>query len=91
MICRGRGWFHATFRLLAFTASLGSRLSPALQQALVKGAPVEVSGTMDTIGGKSYLLARTLSVGGQQFTLRNQRGFAVYPQAANKNLSGGAK
>jgi len=75
----------------AFTASLGSRLSPALQQALVKGAPVEVSGTMDTIGGKSYLLARTLSVGGQQFTLRNQRGFAVYPQAANKNLSGGAK
>lgn len=75
----------------AITASLGPRLSPDVQQALVKGAPVEVTGTMETIGGKSYLLVRSLTVGAQQITLRNQHGFAVYSQAANKNLSGGAK
>jgi hypothetical protein len=73
------------------TASLGSRLSLEVQQSLTAGATVQVTGTMETIGGKTFLLARTITAGGQQTTLRNQHGFAVYPLATNKNLSGGAK
>jgi hypothetical protein len=75
----------------AVTAVLGLRLSPQVQQSLTRGATVQVTGTMETIGGKSYLLARTITAAGQQTTLRNQHGFAVNPRAANKILSGGAK
>jgi hypothetical protein len=75
----------------AFTAILGAHLGPEVRQALAEGVTAQVTGTMETIGGKGYLLARTITAGGQQTTLRNQHGFAVSPQAANKNLSGGAK
>jgi hypothetical protein len=80
-----------------FTANLGSKLSPQLQQSLATGTSVQVTGVMETSGGKSYLLARTITAGGKQITLRNERGFAVYSPArprtsvSNADLSEGAK
>jgi hypothetical protein len=46
---------------------------------------------MDTVGASSYLVARTITVGGTQIILRNEHGFAVYPQGHKANLSGGVK
>jgi hypothetical protein len=78
-----------------FTASLGIHLGAQLQQALTAGAPVQVTGVMEAIGGTRYLLARTITAGGKQTILRNEHGFAVYSQArasvSKTNLSGGAK
>lgn len=79
------------------TASLGSSLSREAQQALTQGAPVTVTGLMETFNGRSYLAARTITAGGSQITLRNEHGFAVHSQArsrasaTNTDLSRGAK
>jgi hypothetical protein len=81
----------------AFTASLGSALSDQVRQALSPGTPVQVSGVMETINGKSYLLARKLTVAGDQVIIRNEHGFLVHSQqrshgsANNSALSRGAK
>jgi hypothetical protein len=79
----------------AFTAILGVNLSPQLQHILAAGSTVQVTGMMETIGGAHYLLARTITAGGKQTTLRNEHGFAVYSQArtsvSKTNLSGGAR
>jgi len=81
----------------AFTASLGSMLSDQVQQTLSPGTPVQISGVMETINGKSYLLARKLSVAGDQIVIRNDHGFLVHSQRRshasvnNSALSGGAK
>ena len=81
----------------AFTASLGSALSDQVRQALTPGTPVQVSGVMETINGKSYLLVRKLTVAGDQVTIRNQHGFLVHPQVRSHGsvndsvLFGGAK
>jgi hypothetical protein len=79
----------------AFTACLGASLSPQLQKALSTGAQVQVSGVMETIGGSRYLLARTVTAGGEQTMLRNEHGFAIHSHAraavSKTNLPGGAK
>jgi hypothetical protein len=81
----------------SFTASLGSLLSEQVRQTLTPGMPIQVSGAMETINGKSYLLARTLTVAGNQVIIRNQHGFLVHPQLRshgsvnNSVLFGGAK
>jgi hypothetical protein len=81
----------------SFTASLGSALSDQVRQTVVPGTPVQVTGVMETINGKSYLLARKLTVAGDQVTIRNQHGFFVHPQVRshgsvnNSVLFGGAK
>jgi hypothetical protein len=80
-----------------FTASLGSALSEQVRQTLAPGTPIQVSGVMETINGKSYLLARTLTVADNQVIIRNQHGFLVHPQLRshasvnNSVLFGGAK
>jgi hypothetical protein len=80
-----------------FTASLGSILSDQVRQTLSTGAPVQVSGVMETINGKSYLLARKLTVAGDQVIIRNDHGFLVHSQQRshasvnNSALSRGAK
>jgi hypothetical protein len=80
-----------------FTASLGSALSDQVRQTLSPGTPVLVSGVMETINGKSYLVARKLSVAGSEVILRNQHGFLIHSQqrsqasANNSALSRGAK
>ena len=74
-----------------FTASLGRNLNVQEQESLSAGSPVQVTGIMETIGPDSYLLVRTITVNGTQITLRNDHGFAVYPQGHKTKLSGGAK
>jgi hypothetical protein len=80
-----------------FTASLGSMLSDQVRQTLSPGTPVQISGVMATIDGKSYLLARRLTVAGHQVIIRNDHGFLVHSQQRshasvnNSALSGGAK
>jgi hypothetical protein len=81
----------------ALTASLGSMLSDQVQQTLSPGTPVQISGVMATIDGKSYLLARKLTVAGDQVIIRNDHGFLLHPQRRsrasvnNSALSRGAK
>jgi hypothetical protein len=81
----------------SFIASLGSTLSNRVRQTLLPGTPVQVSGVMETINGKSYLLARRLTVSGNQVIIRNGHGFLVHSQqrshasANNSALSRGAK
>jgi hypothetical protein len=81
----------------AFTAILGSVPSGQLRQALVPGAPVQVSGVKETVNGQSYLLGRKLTIAGNQIIIRNEHGFLVHPQQRsrasvnNSVLSPGAK
>jgi hypothetical protein len=80
-----------------FTAGLGSMLSGQVRQALSPGTPVQISGVMETINGKPYLLARKLTVAGDQIIIRNDHGFLVHSQLRsqasvnNSALSRGAK
>jgi hypothetical protein len=64
----------------AFTAILGPALSDQLRQTLSPGGPVQVSGVKETINGQSYLLARKLTVAGNQVIIRNEHGFLVHSQ-----------
>jgi hypothetical protein len=81
----------------SFTASLGSALSDQVLQTLSPGTPVQVSGVIETINGKSYLLARKLTVAGDQVAIRNDHGFLVHSHQRshasvnNSALSRGAK
>jgi hypothetical protein len=81
----------------SFTASLGSALSDQVRQTLSPDTPIQVSGVMETINGKSYLLARKLTVAGNQVIIRNEHGFLVHSQQRshgsvnNPALSRGAK
>jgi hypothetical protein len=62
----------------SFTASLGPNLSREVQQSLSEGAPVQISGQMQTINGQQYLLARKLTIEGNQIIVRNDNGFLVH-------------
>jgi hypothetical protein len=81
----------------AFVAILGPALSDPLRETLLPGAPVQVSGVKETINGQSYLLARRLTVAGNQVIIRNEHGFLVHSQQRsrasvnNSVLSPGAK
>ena len=66
----------------SFTASLGSALGDQVRQTLQPGTAVQVSGVATTINGKSYLLARKLTVAGNQIMIRNQHGFLVHNSAS---------
>ena len=66
----------------SFTASLGLALSDHVRQTLHPGTAIRVSGVMETINGKSYLLARKLTVAGDQVIIRNQHGFLVHNSAS---------
>jgi hypothetical protein len=57
---------------------LGAFLTQDTQEALHAGAPVEIVGSMTTINGKDYLLARQLVLGGHSVTVRTERGFLVH-------------
>jgi hypothetical protein len=81
----------------AFTAILGPALNDQLRETLSPGAAVQISGVKETINGQSYLLARKLTIAGNQVIIRNEHGFLVHSQqrsrASVKNsvLSPGAK
>lgn len=62
----------------SFTASLGPNLSREVLQSLSEGAPLQISGQMQTINGHQYLLARKLTIDGKQIVVRNENGFLVH-------------
>ena len=79
-------------------AHVGPFLSKEMKDALHTGTPVEIVGAMATVHGKSYLLARELSVGGTTITLRSEHGILRRSTAAphehsniEKNSTGGAR
>ena len=48
------------------------------------GQQIEVTGVMKTLNDKQVLLVRTVKTGGQIYTIRNQHGFPVPPQARER-------
>lgn len=56
---------------------LGPYITKETQEALHSGTPVEIVGAMETIRGKSYLLARQVTFDGRTITVRSQNGFLV--------------
>jgi hypothetical protein len=49
--------------------------------SVAAGARVEVTGVMKTFRDKEVFIARTVKVGGQVYTMRNQHGIPVSPQS----------
>jgi hypothetical protein len=75
----------------AVTASLGSNLSRTVLQSMSKGAAVQISGGMQTINGNEYLLARNLTIGGNQIIVRNEHGFLThYPTRSRASVNSSA-
>ena len=66
----------------ASLGTFGLRGKGALSAAT--GQQVEVSGVMKTVKDKQVFLARTVKVGGQVYTIRNEHGFPVSPQARER-------
>jgi hypothetical protein len=59
---------------------VGPFLSQETKAALQTGMPVQIVGASVSLHGKEYFLARQLTVGGRTVTIRNTRGFLVFPQ-----------
>lgn len=49
--------------------------------SLAAGQHVEVTGVMKTIKDQQVFLARTIKVGGETYTIRNEHGIEISPQA----------
>jgi len=56
--------------------------------SVAAGQQIEVTGVMRTIKDKQVLLARTVKVGGQVYTIRNEHGVPVSPQARERAQKG---
>jgi len=52
--------------------------------SVAAGQQVEVTGVMKTIKDKQVFLVRTVKAGGQVYTIRNEHGFPVSPQARER-------
>jgi hypothetical protein len=77
--------------LRAVTASLGSNLSRTVLQSMSRGAAVRIAGVMQTVNGKEYLLARNLTIGDDQITVRNEHGFLThYPTRSRASVNSSA-
>lgn len=61
-------------------AHLGPYLSDDVRASLQKNQMVQVTGIPRTVNGKSYLLARQITVSGKQINIRNEYGFLLRPQ-----------
>jgi hypothetical protein len=48
------------------------------------GQQVELTGVMKTLNGREVLLARTVKAGGKVYTMRNEHGIPVSPQARER-------
>jgi hypothetical protein len=77
----------------------GTNLGEAMRNRLRTGVPVEVTGVIETFGGKSYLLAREMVVDGTLVPVRNANGIPVRPmgqagpqtRSARSRVKGGAR
>jgi len=70
-------------------AHVGPFLSKATKEALQEGAPVRIVGAMTLQHGKSYLMARELTVGNRTLMVRSERGMLVPMPTARRARSGG--
>jgi len=52
--------------------------------SVTAGQQIEVTGVMKTLNDQQVLLVRTVKTGGQIYTIRNQHGFPVPPQARER-------
>jgi len=64
-------------------AHVGPFLSKQTKAALVAGAPVRIVGANTTLHGKSYLLARQLTIGENTVTVRSTRGIMMLPHSGH--------
>jgi hypothetical protein len=62
-------------------AHIGPFLSKEIKAALVAGMPVKIVGATTTLHGKSYLLARELTIGEKTVTVRSVRGILMPPRS----------
>lgn len=62
-------------------AHLGPYLSEQTREALRAGTPVQIIGSMETVHGKSYLLARQVIFSGRLVTVRSMNGFLMAGEA----------
>jgi hypothetical protein len=65
----------------ALDASFGPYLAQDIQQALVPGAQVQVTGQVTTVNGHKYLLVRCFVLNNREITVRNDRGSLVHQQS----------
>lgn len=65
-----------------FNADLGPYIPNDVKQSLTAETLVQLAGTMQTIQGQRYLMARELTVANRQITIRNQNGFLVRTKSA---------
>lgn len=63
-------------------AHLGPYLADDARKALYAGETVQLTGVMDRIHGKDYLLARQAIFAGRLVTVRSERGFLVMPHTS---------
>jgi hypothetical protein len=61
----------------SFDTHLGPYLTKGVQAELQSGAEVRIVGAIEKIRGKSYLLAREVTVGGRTIVVRNENGFLL--------------
>ena len=52
------------------------------------GQQIEITGVMKTLNDKQVLLTRTVKVGGQVYTIRNEHGVPLSPQARERAQNG---
>jgi len=73
----------------SFDAHLGPYLNKEVQAELQNGASVRIVGAVENVRGKSYLLAREITIGGRTIVVRNENGFLVAPQQPRTTLKNG--
>ncbi len=66
-------------------AHVGPYLNQQTRHALHAGIPVQIIGSMETVHGKSYLLARQLIFSGRLVTVRSMNGFLMASEAPAAN------
>jgi hypothetical protein len=66
-------------------AHVGPFLNKQAKEALREGTPIRIVGAKTSIRGKSYLLARQLTVDGHTFTVRSRHGLLA-PQPSNHRV-----
>jgi len=76
MIATPSGSVDASLGRFAMRGKSGLSVAP--------GQQIEMTGVMKTIKGKQVFLARTVKAGGQVYTIRNEHGIPVSPQARER-------
>jgi hypothetical protein len=59
--------------------------------SVAEGQQVEVTGVMKTIKNRQVFLARTVKAGGQIYTIRNEHGLSMSPQARERAIQKAAQ